>query len=90
MRVKSSIYQCRFDCSRCADGVESEGIEEEEFEVGTSKKRQNHCHCPLWKPSSELIGSMNGGQPSRRFKQKMKRKREQLEAEILELGVEEE
>ena len=48
----------------------------DEVEEVTEKKRQKHCHCPLWKPSEKLVASMCGGQPSRRYKEQLKRRKE--------------
>ena len=89
MRVKSDIYQCRFECIKCEDENRSE-VQDDESEEDIRKKRQRHCHCPLWKPSAELVESMKGGQPSKRYKQELKRKREELEAENILKKVEDE
>ena len=83
MRIKSNVYQCRFECTKCEDDGQSDVVPGEASEENTSKKRQRHCHCPLWKPSTELVESMIGGQPSRRYKQELKRKREEMESEKL-------
>lgn len=73
VRVKSNIYQLRFDCERCKKPDEKI---EDNVEEPTEKKRQKHCHCPLWKPSEKLVASMCGGQPSRRYKEELKRNKE--------------
>ena len=83
MRLKSNIYQCRYECPKC---INEEVDDTDEIEIGGNeikedkKKRQRHCHCPLWKPSAELVESMTGGQPCRRYKSELKKRREELDA----------
>ena len=50
----------RFDCKKFEDEERSEVNHDYASEDGTTKKRQRHCHCPLWKPSTELVESMKG------------------------------
>ena len=65
-------------------------MEDDESEENNREKRLRHCHCPLYKPSAELVESMNKGQPSKRYKQVLKRKREELEAKQILNKVEDE
>ena len=54
MRVKSNIFQCRLDCTRCKDKEEEEFIQED-GEGEKKKTRVKHCHCSVWKPSEKLV-----------------------------------
>ena len=95
MRIKSNIYQQRFECQRCLeaeDNTEQDGEEDqdESDEKTDDKKRQKHCHCPLWSPSPELVESMSAGQPSRRYKMELKRKKDACEIDRIMNAVDEE
>ena len=73
VRIKSTIYQCRYSCPKCEDIQKGQHVEDSS---NKSEKRQRHCHCPLWKPSEELVASMTGGQPCRQYKEGIKIRRE--------------
>ena len=72
MRVKSNIYQCRFECPRCLELDEKVEEVEETDESEINRRRPKHCHCPLWQPSSLLVESMGSGQPSRTHKEDLR------------------
>ena len=57
----------------------SQANEDEDSDEKADKKRQIHCHCPVWKPSAGLVESMGAGQPYRRYNEEMKRKRDDIE-----------
>ena len=86
MRVKSNIFQCRLDCTRCKEKEEEEFIQED-GEGEKKKTRVKHYHCSVWKPSEKLVDSMRGGQPSQRYKLHLAKKREEAELERLQNAV---
>ena len=90
MRVKSNIYQCRFDCPRCLEVDEKVEEVEETDESEINRRRPKHCHCPLWQPSSLLVESMGSGQPSRRYKEDLRKKKEDLEGDMVQKKLGEE
>ena len=89
MRIKSNTFELKEDCEKCdiaeEEDEESEGEEEEDDdeEEETKKKKRTFCpcHCSLFQPGEELLVSMKGGQPNRRYtadkKQKKSRKTEE-------------
>ena len=86
-----NIFQCRFDCAKCnkAEADEGEDDEDEEEEELGASKRLKHCHCPLWKPSKEMITSMSGGQPSHRYKEELKKRKVESDAEAALYNIDE-
>ena len=57
MRIKSNVYQLKFDCEHCQEDDVNDNEEDEKEE---DKKVKKNCHCFLWKPSVSLVDSMSG------------------------------
>jgi hypothetical protein len=78
MYIKAEILQLAKSCKQCKvlTSVEEDG---------------RHCHCHLWQPPDELMDMMRGGQPYRRYKADMeRRKQEEEEKQVLkELNAQE-
>ena len=87
VHVKSNIFQCRLDCTRCKEKEEEEFIQEDGEEEKKKIPRQKHCHCSIWKPSEKMVDSMRGGQPSQRYKLHLAKKREEAEVERLQYAM---
>ena len=71
MYIKAEIMGLARSCKQCKvlSSVDEDG---------------RHCHCHLWQPTDELMDTMRGGQPYRRYKADMeKRKQEEEDKQVL-------
>ena len=66
MYIKAEIFDLVRSCMHCKV-------------LSTIKEDGRHCHCHLWKPSDELMDMMRGGQPYRRYKADMEKKKQEKE-----------
>ena len=78
LRIKSNVYQMRFECKRCEESEElyDDDDDTEAESEPTRKINLRHCHCSLWKPSDDLVASMSGGQPRSRYLEELAKIRE--------------
>jgi hypothetical protein len=51
---------------------------------------ENSFGCPIWQPSSLLVESMGSGRPSRRYKEDFRKKKEDLEGDMVQKKLGEE
>ena len=77
MRIKSHTFQLKDLCKKCEkeeEDMDEEDEEDEEEDDVKEKKGSCPCHCSIFQPSEELLASMKGGLPRKRYRAELKKR----------------